>query len=442
MKNLLIIIILIITSVVSFSQKRIYSDVIIYGSLTATNLDADSSYIKGMLALDSLSIAGRVVTRATIDSLKNEGGLINETLQNAIEIGLSTYSLNFDGIGGDFYVGGTSGVNNFGVFPVYCTLNATEQLDLSSNNGTGGGQIKVNETDFYARDYRTGGNQSGFSAYADYSANFTDLSFVTKGYADDLTGAFTLLSSENSDVIIRESTGSVNSQFNCDLADNPNAVTIHENTLDQDMYYLNWQGIKMSAGNGFSIIDDSDNSIMGFSSNGVGCDSLQVNDKLVIPYYNSCDMTNNYPLNSELAGCGILGNSPQPAMTIVRDNSGGDKYLVISTDGSTYNWIRFGNELSESSMGTIADNDATPDVQGATTWTYNGTANSVVVTDIDNPIPGKIYRIVGNSDTYTISINDSGNFNLAGNWTGGADDVITILVQADNDYIEISRSDN
>ena len=115
---------------------------------------------------------------------------------------------------------------------------------------------------------------------------------------------------------------------------------------------------------------------------------------------------------------------------------------MISTDGSTFNWIKFGNELSESSMGTIADNDATPDVTGATTWTYNGTANSVVITDLDNPITGKIYRIVGNSDTYTISINDSGNFNLAGNWTGGADDVITILVQADNDYIEISRSDN
>ena len=97
--------------------------------------------------------------------------------------------------------------------------------------------------------------------------------------------------------------------------------------------------------------------------------------------------------------------------------------------------------ISESdliSADTIADNDATPDVTGATTWTYNGTANSVVITDLDNPIVGKTYRIIGNSDTYTITINDGGNFNLSGNWTGGIDDVITIYVQADNDYIQVA----
>jgi len=250
--------------------------------------------------------------------------------------------------------------------------------------------------------------------------------------------------SVNSDVIIRESTGSLNSQFNCDLADNPNAITIHENTLDENKYSLNWQGVKIDAGSstGYSILDASDNVIMGFSNGGVGCDSIQITNKLIIPYYNSCDMTNNYPSNSELVSCGILGNSPQPAMTIVRDASGGDKYLVISTDGATYNWIKFGNELSESSMGTIADNDATPDITGAVNWTYNGSANSVVITDLDNPIVGKTYKIIGNSDTYTITINDSGNFNLSASWVGGADDIIIIFVQADNDYIEISRSDN
>lgn len=92
--------------------------------------------------------------------------------------------------------------------------------------------------------------------------------------------------------------------------------------------------------------------------------------------------------------------------------------------------------------GIIADNDATPDVSGANIWTYNGTANSVTVTDLDNPTVGAIYRIIGNSDTYTITINDSGNFNLSANWVGGVDDVLTIFVQADNDYIEISRSNN
>jgi hypothetical protein len=100
------------------------------------------------------------------------------------------------------------------------------------------------------------------------------------------------------------------------------------------------------------------------------------------------------------------------------------------------------NGTQVKATGTIADNDATPDVSGAMVWTYNGTANSVTVTDLDNPVVGATYTIIGNSDTFTITINDGGNFNLSGNWVGGADDVLTIYVQADNDYIEISRSDN
>jgi hypothetical protein len=94
------------------------------------------------------------------------------------------------------------------------------------------------------------------------------------------------------------------------------------------------------------------------------------------------------------------------------------------------------------STDTIPDNDATPDVSAKNVWTYNGTANSVTITDLDNPDVGTIYRIIGNSDTYTITINDAGNFNLSADWVGEIDDVLTIFVQADNDYIEISRSDN
>ena len=100
------------------------------------------------------------------------------------------------------------------------------------------------------------------------------------------------------------------------------------------------------------------------------------------------------------------------------------------------------NGTQTQSTNTIADNDATPDVSANNVWTYAGSANSVTVTDLDNPDVGAIYTIIGNSDTYTITINDAGNFNLSANWVGGIDDVLTLFVQADNDYIETSRSDN
>lgn len=91
---------------------------------------------------------------------------------------------------------------------------------------------------------------------------------------------------------------------------------------------------------------------------------------------------------------------------------------------------------------TITDNDATPDVSGANIWIYEGSANSVTITDLDNPIIESIYHIIGNSDTYTITINDGGYFNLSANITLGAYDVLVLYCETDNNYIEISRSDN
>ena len=131
-------------------------------------------------------------------------------------------------------------------------------------------------------------------------------------------------------------------------------------------------------------------------------------------------------------------------------NETGSSKLYIENSNSATPLIygEFDNDIIKingtqiQSTGTISDNDATPDVSAANIWTYNGTSNAVIVIDLDNPDVGAIYRIIGNSDTYTITINDAGNFNLSGNWVGGIDDILTIFVQADNDYIEISRSNN
>jgi hypothetical protein len=84
---------------------------------------------------------------------------------------------------------------------------------------------------------------------------------------------------------------------------------------------------------------------------------------------------------------------------------------------------------------------ATPDGAIHNILTYTG-SSTTTVTDIQNPKTGTVYIIIGTSNTNTVTINDGGNFNLSANWTGGLDDTITIFVQGDNDYIELSRSDN
>jgi len=91
---------------------------------------------------------------------------------------------------------------------------------------------------------------------------------------------------------------------------------------------------------------------------------------------------------------------------------------------------------------TITDNDATPDVSGGNILIYDGSANSVTITDFDNPRTGATYTLIGNSDTYTVTINDSGNFKLTGNHILGINDVLILYCLADDNYIELSYSDN
>jgi lysophospholipase L1-like esterase len=87
-----------------------------------------------------------------------------------------------------------------------------------------------------------------------------------------------------------------------------------------------------------------------------------------------------------------------------------------------------------SGVGTIADNDATPDVSKANTFIYNGTANSVTVTDLDNPVVGSYYTFWGNSNTYTLNFG-AANFIMAGvGVTLGEGDMIMFFCKADNQY--------
>jgi hypothetical protein len=92
--------------------------------------------------------------------------------------------------------------------------------------------------------------------------------------------------------------------------------------------------------------------------------------------------------------------------------------------------------------GTIADDDATPDVAGANIFVTVANTTGAAITDLDNPQVDAIYTICINSATNPTNIADSGNFTLSGAWAPGVDDCIRLWVRADNDYVEVGRSDN
>ena len=90
-------------------------------------------------------------------------------------------------------------------------------------------------------------------------------------------------------------------------------------------------------------------------------------------------------------------------------------------------------------VGVIANGDATPDVSGANTWTYAGGSN-VTITDLDNPVVHATYLIIGGGEEVRLTINDGGNFNVEGaSIVLYSDDNVYIYVQADNDYIQVSK---
>ena len=91
---------------------------------------------------------------------------------------------------------------------------------------------------------------------------------------------------------------------------------------------------------------------------------------------------------------------------------------------------------------TIADGDDTPDVAGCHWLTTSSNTAPTAITDLDNPQVGAEYCIIIGNATNPSTLADSGNFALSAAWTPGLDDIICLYVQADNDYIEISRSDN
>lgn len=109
--------------------------------------------------------------------------------------------------------------------------------------------------------------------------------------------------------------------------------------------------------------------------------------------------------------------------------------------------LRF-NATVINSKGTLANNDVSPSVAGGNVWQYNGTTNSVTLDALDDHVVGAFYTIIGNSDTYTITVIDGtpaggDSFNLAGgNWVGGSQDVLMLYCIAADAFVEVSRSDN
>lgn len=129
--------------------------------------------------------------------------------------------------------------------------------------------------------------------------------------------------------------------------------------------------------------------------------------------------------------------------------SGNDKLYIDNSNTSipliwgdfSTNELKIHGNLSHPTL-TPSGVDATPDVSSSNVILWQDDGTGLTITNLDNAKIGATYTIINNSPTYQLIINDSGNFNLAGNWTGGTDDVLVVICTATNTFVEVSRSDN
>lgn len=92
---------------------------------------------------------------------------------------------------------------------------------------------------------------------------------------------------------------------------------------------------------------------------------------------------------------------------------------------------------------SLSANDATPNITEGLIFVTGINTSATAILDFENPVVGNIITIVGNASTTTnaTTIADSGNFDLASAFVASANNVLTVYVNADNDYVEISRSE-
>ena len=130
------------------------------------------------------------------------------------------------------------------------------------------------------------------------------------------------------------------------------------------------------------------------------------------------------------------------------DSTGALIFGNFATDALTINGDLTVTGYLKSGTGSIADNDSTPSVASYNTFIYAGSANPVSIDALDDHVVGCYYTIIGNSNTYTITVIDGtpaggDSFNLAGgNWVGGSQDVLLLYCIAADAFIEVSRSNN
>ena len=95
-----------------------------------------------------------------------------------------------------------------------------------------------------------------------------------------------------------------------------------------------------------------------------------------------------------------------------------------------------------STVVTVAADETAPDVAAAGVLVTSANTKQTAIAELKNASVGQTVRIIGGSDTNPSTIADGGKFSLSAPWTANKNDVLTLLVLAADNYVELGRVDN
>ena len=112
-------------------------------------------------------------------------------------------------------------------------------------------------------------------------------------------------------------------------------------------------------------------------------------------------------------------------------------------DSNSYPGTIYAGRIIQMEVVTIPANARSFDASAGNTFITSANTVETVLLDMTNTTIGQEIKIIGGSNTFPTQIADASFFNLNTGWTANVDDVLTLFVQADQDYIESSaRVDN
>ena len=206
-----------------------------------------------------------------------------------------------------------------------------------------------------------------------------------------------------------------------------------DGTSNLTFYHDGSNGVFASSAGGMGL--QAANGTTNFISTGTNANSCYLDVESFAAYYvwqavSAGDVFYTVPRHIFAAGINIGADST-------------NNLIDDAENGSGFNYLHIGTSRIEvHAGGTIAADDVTPSMSNGTHFTTSANTGATAITDLDDPVVGETYYIIGGSNTNSSTFADSGNFNLSASWTASLDDVLILYVQADNDYIELGRVNN